>query len=67
MIAPGRIETTLMYGVSDEVNRELVKSVPLGRHGIPRDVANAVLFLASDLSAYITGATIDVNGGRLMI
>ncbi|MEM9442239.1 MAG: SDR family oxidoreductase, partial [Pseudomonadota bacterium] len=41
-------------------------SVPLGRGGRPEDVAGAVVFLASELSAYVTGTTIDVNGGSYM-
>ncbi len=42
---------------------EIVESVPLRRAGKPSEIAGACLFLASDLSAYVTGATIDVNGG----
>jgi 3-oxoacyl-[acyl-carrier protein] reductase len=43
------------------------RSVPLGRLGTPRDVAHAVLFLASDEAAYVTGATLHVNGGMAMV
>lgn len=57
-IAAGLIDTPLTksFGYKDEM-------VPLGRIGTPEDVANAVLFMASDLSSYITGACLDVNGG----
>jgi len=44
----------------------MIAQVPLGRAGTPQDVAGAVLFLASDLSDYLTGETIDINGGLLM-
>jgi NAD(P)-dependent dehydrogenase (short-subunit alcohol dehydrogenase family) len=45
---------------------DIVKGIPLGRLGEAKDVASAFLFLASDLSAYVTGAVIDVNGGMLI-
>ena len=45
---------------------DIIKGIPIGRLGEARDVAGAYLFLASDLSAYITGAVIDVNGGMLI-
>lgn len=66
-VAPGRVATDILKDVSDEMNRKVLESIPLGRNGTPRDIANAVLFLSSDLSSYITGATLDVNGGRVMI
>ena len=59
-VTPGFIETEMTKGRDDP------KSVLIGRLGTPSDVANAVYFLASDLGAYLTGATIDVNGGLLM-
>jgi len=59
-VSPGFIETEMTRGRDDP------KSVPLGRLGTPEDVAKAVYFLASPLSDYITGTTIDVNGGLLM-
>lgn len=67
-IAPGRMPR--MPGersVTSERWAEFVRSVPLGREGAYEDVANLVLFLASDRASYITGATIDINGGLLMI
>jgi len=59
-VSPGFIETDMTKGRDDP------KSVPLGRLGTPEDIARAVYFLLSPLSDYITGATIDVNGGLLM-
>ena len=50
----------------DDVKEELFKQIPLGRLGEPKDIAHAVLFLASDESGYITGQTIHVNGGMYM-
>jgi NAD(P)-dependent dehydrogenase (short-subunit alcohol dehydrogenase family) len=66
-VTPGLIETDITGGLlTDEMKQEIRRSVPLGRLGMPSDVAGVFLFLASDLSAYITGATIDVNGGMLI-
>jgi 3-oxoacyl-[acyl-carrier protein] reductase len=65
-IAPGFIETEMTESLSDEVRAEWVKGIPLKRGGKPEDVANCVLFLASDASAYISGQTINVCGGMVM-
>ncbi len=62
-LAPGPIESNMSQAFPVEHVR---KEVPLGRFGKPEDVAHAVLFLASEDSSYITGATLDVNGGMLM-
>jgi 3-oxoacyl-[acyl-carrier protein] reductase len=62
-VNPGRIDTPMINDVSEETNRVLMSRIPLGRFGKPRDVAGSVLFLASDLADYITGTTIEVNGG----
>ena len=62
-IAPGFIETEMTHQLSDEVRAEWAKQIPLRRAGKPEDVANAALFLASDVSAYITGQVIQVDGG----
>jgi len=64
-IAPGFIGTEMTGELGDDVMKEWLKSVPLNRPGDPEDVANAVLFLASDLSAYVTGQTLNVCGGML--
>lgn len=66
-LTPGLIETDITGGkLTAEMRAEILKGIPLNRLGEARDVANAYLFLASDLSAYITGAVIDVNGGMLI-
>jgi 3-oxoacyl-[acyl-carrier protein] reductase len=53
--------------LSDEQQREVAAMHPLGRMGTPDDIASAALFLASGSSSWITGATLDVAGGRVMI
>jgi len=65
-IAPGRIESKMTKEVGDSVNAELAKSIPIGRLGKPQDVAAVVEFLVSDSASYLTGVTIDVNGGNFM-
>jgi len=66
VIAPGFIQTDMTKDM-DEANKEaLMKDVPLGKLGQAQDIANAVLFLASDMGNYITGETLHVNGGMLM-
>ena len=52
--------------LSDEKRRALAASIPLGRFGAPAEVAAAVVYLASDAAGFSTGATLDLNGGRLM-
>ena len=65
-IAPGFIETEMTEALSEEVRAEWTKGIALKRGGSPEDVANCVLFLASDMSAYISGQTINVCGGMVM-
>ena len=66
-IAPGLIETDITGGkLTPELRAEILKGIPLNRLGQTTDVANACLFLASDLSSYLTGITLDVNGGMLI-
>jgi 3-oxoacyl-[acyl-carrier protein] reductase len=62
-IAPGFIITEMTHQLSEEVREEWAKLIPMKRGGTPEDVANAALFLASDLSSYITGQVIQVDGG----
>ena len=62
-IAPGFIITDMTGELSEEVREEWAKQIPLRRGGRPEDVANVALFLASDLSSYVTGQTITVCGG----
>lgn len=66
-IAPGLIHTDITGGLmQDERRHAIIDGIPLGRLGEAQDVANAALFLASDLSSYLTGVTLDVNGGMLI-
>ncbi len=65
-VAPHAIETEMSAQWSEERRREIVAGIPLGRLGRPEDVAQAVLFLASDAASFITGEILDVNGGALM-
>lgn len=65
-VAPGFIETEMTAALGEEVIQQWRDGIPLKRGGSPDDVANLCLFLASDLSTYITGQTINVDGGMLM-
>jgi 3-oxoacyl-[acyl-carrier protein] reductase len=65
-VAPGFIETPMTAVLSEEVSKAMLSTVPLGRRGTPKDVAQAVKFLASDAASYITGHVLDVNGGMFM-
>ncbi len=66
-IAPGPIDNDFTHGkMTDQMKAELAEKVPLGRIGRPQDIANACLFLASDLSSHVTGVVLDVNGGLLI-
>ncbi len=61
-VAPGIIKTDMTESLPKEVIEPLIKSIPLGRMGEPKDIANAFLFLASPLASYITGAILQVDG-----
>ena len=63
VVCPSMVETGMLDGLPREKFDEIVAGIPLQRAGRPSDIAGACLYLASDLSAYVTGATIDVNGG----
>ena len=66
-VTPGMIQTDITGGkLTDDMRTEILKGIPIGRLGEATDVANACLFLASELSSYVTGAVIDVNGGMLI-
>ena len=65
-IAPGFIETRMTQMLSEDVRKVLIDKIPMRKYGEPIDIANTVLFLASDMGKYITGETISVNGGMLM-
>ena len=64
-IAPGFIETEMTDVLPPETVKQWREAIPLKRGGTPEDVANAVLYLASDLSAYVTGQVLNVDGGML--
>jgi 3-oxoacyl-[acyl-carrier protein] reductase len=66
-VAPGFIDTAMTQGLSPEVKDTLQKQIPLGRLGLPADIAAAVRFLVSDSASYITGHVLHVNGGMLMV
>lgn len=66
IIAPGPVETPMWQNVTDREPPKAHGSVPLGRYGQPEDIAQGILFLCSPQSNWITGTTLDVNGGMLM-
>ena len=65
-VAPGFIETDMTGALSDAQKEGLLQHIPMGKMGSPEDIANAVVFLASNMGGYITGSTIHVNGGMHM-
>jgi acetoacetyl-CoA reductase len=65
-IAPGYTDTDMVKAVPENVMKALVAQIPAGRLGKPEEIADAIVFLASDKSAYITGETLSVNGGYHM-
>jgi 3-oxoacyl-[acyl-carrier protein] reductase len=65
-VAPGFIETDMTASLSEKVKESMINQIPLGRAGKPEDVAAAVVFLASECAAYITGQVIHVSGGMYM-
>ncbi len=62
-VAPGYITTDMTQKIPEKVKEALIKSIPMRREGNPSEVADAVLFLVSDMASYVTGTTIHVNGG----
>jgi len=66
-IAPGYIATNMTQDLNDEIKNKMKSTIPLGRFGLPSDIANLVCFLVSDDASYITGQTINVDGGMVMI
>jgi len=65
-ISPGFIETRMTDKINDDFKKKLVENIPMNRLGSIKDISNCAIFLASDLSNYITGETIHVNGGMYM-
>lgn len=66
-VAPGAVETRMMQILPDDTLRGVVESAPLKRLADPAEIASAIVFLSSDQSTWVTGATLDVNGGTLML
>jgi 3-oxoacyl-[acyl-carrier protein] reductase len=67
VVAPGFIDTEMTKALTDEQKQKILSKVPASRLGSPEDIAYAVLFLASPEASYITGQTLQVNGGMYMI
>jgi 3-oxoacyl-[acyl-carrier protein] reductase len=65
-VAPGFIDTDMTRALSGEQRAALLAQIPLGRLGLPEDVASAVAYLASPAAAYVTGTVLHVNGGMYM-
>ena len=65
-VAPGFIKSDMTHILTEEIQKQILSQIPAGEIGTPEDIANAVLFLASDLSTYITGQTLTVDGGMVM-
>lgn len=67
VVSPGYIDTAMTQGLPEAQKERLLGAIPLGRMGRPEDVAAAVAYLASDEAAWVTGATLHVNGGMAMV
>lgn len=65
-IAPGRIDTPMASGATADVNQRFVSGIPVGRIGLPEEVAAAAAYLISDEAAFVTGVCLDLNGGHFM-
>jgi len=66
-VAPGFIQTEMTESLPEKVKAEMMAQIPLGRFGTPEEVAQVVVFLASEAATYITGQVIHINGGMLMV
>jgi 3-oxoacyl-[acyl-carrier protein] reductase len=66
-VAPGAVETRMMTVLPEESLQEVIRTAPLKRLADPVEIANAIVFLSSDMASWMTGATVDVNGGTLMV
>ena len=65
-ISPGYIDTAMTAAIPEELRTRMIAAIPIGRIGRPEDVANAVSFLCSDQTGYLTGINLPVNGGLYM-
>jgi 3-oxoacyl-[acyl-carrier protein] reductase len=66
-VAPGFIATPMTDSLTDDQKGKILSQIPAGRMGAPEEIAAAVLYLASPEAAYVTGATLHVNGGMAMV
>lgn len=66
-VAPGFIQTPMTDALNEDQQQRITQNIPAGRFGQPEDIADACLFLASDAASYITGQTLHVNGGLVMV
>ncbi|WP_078429103.1 SDR family oxidoreductase [Alkalihalobacterium alkalinitrilicum] len=66
-IAPGRIESPMTKTSTEEMNQKFISEIPVGRSGTPKEVASLVSYLCSEKAGYITGTTVDINGGIFMV
>jgi len=64
-VAPGFIQTKMTEKLPEDIKKKMLEAIPLGRFGLPEDVANVVLFLASDAASYVTGQVLTVCGGMV--
>ena len=67
VVSPGFVDTAMTEALSEAQKAKLAEQIPLGRIGQPEDIAGAVIYLASDAAAWVTGATLHVNGGMAML
>ena len=67
IVSPGYVGSAMTEALAEEQKTRLLQMIPVGRMGTPNDVAGAVVYLASDEAAWVTGATLHVNGGMLMV
>lgn len=65
-IAPGFVKTDMTDAIPEKIRLEMAQKIPLGRAGLPDDIANGVAFLASDMASFITGHILDINGGGFL-
>jgi len=65
-IAPGFIATEMTEAIPENIREGMIKAIPLKRAGLPEDIANGIAFLASDVSSFITGHVLDINGGGFL-
>jgi NAD(P)-dependent dehydrogenase (short-subunit alcohol dehydrogenase family) len=66
-VAPGPADTDMIRGLPDDLQARLIPTIPMGRLGTAHEIASAIVFLASDAASFITGETLNVNGGGFMV